>query len=228
VRATAILALALAGCHAASTCDSLGPATGVGASAARLRLEVYAATAANCSGDEVTSSSLPLQVVEYRPDMPPAIPLKPGDVIVHLLAYADERENLLIGEGCRLTTIRAGDTACLALPLDPRDASTASPPGDGGACTPIAHQTGLPNVTYSDCVGTDVAVDGRRAGEACSAAGLGSCSTIGCSGGSGQAVCGRSAGCTCWAFSGPTQGHVHVNSSGGNCSCGSISDPTWN
>jgi hypothetical protein len=214
--ALAIAPAALAaGCGSPSTCAELGPASGLGAKAARLRLEVYAASA-QCSGGQVSSTEPPLQTADFTPAAPAAIDLPAGAFVVHMLAYQDAAMTVVIGEGCSLATISANQSTCLSLSLTPT------------GCTLLSHDNGVGSF-YQSCapLGT---FDSTSAMLACTSAMLpgASCASRACSGGgSDQAICAKSGtDCTCWTYTGAGAGTLR-NPAGGGCDCGRFGDPTW-
>lgn len=210
-----IAAIACASCSSSAPCAELGAATGLGAGASILRVQIFPASA-RCEANHVAAGATPTRIVDVLPSEATPIELPPGELIVHVSAYADAGATMLIAEGCASTAITSGETTCLPLPL--------SAPQQNG-CTKLVHSNGL-GQTYEDCAALG-AHDARLATLACQAANLGAtCETKGCSGGSdATAVCARPNDCTCWTYDGTGKGHVRTDR---NCTCGVDADPSWN
>jgi hypothetical protein len=198
--------------------------SGIGATAALLRIEIYPATV-GCIGNQVGVVSTPIKVSVYTPEMPQALELPPGTFIVHVIAYADSHGMIVSGEGCDSVTIHAGQTRCLELKVSVADGGMSD-----ASCMMLQHTTGVGGSFYLDCDMTTSDVTLRRAEEACHAAfPTGTCAELlTCSGGSnGNALCNKASNCVCWTYMGLGAGHVHT-SSGGGCSCATAADDSWN
>jgi hypothetical protein len=210
--------------------------------AALWRVEVFEGDAW-CNGTVAASKRAPVSIRDFVPPDEVRLQLPAGAVTVQVDAYRDRAARDLIAQGCTTSQVSSGQTTCLALPLHPVDGGLRigsdlvgldPPPASmpdllpaPDLCTGVVHDNGV-GATYLDCAATSDPPTEQRALAACRAylGAQGSCVPRNkC--GSGAAICTEHGDCVCWAFSGPSAGHVLATGKGG-CDCPAISDPTWN
>jgi hypothetical protein len=121
-----VVVLTLAACHSSQPCATLPEMSPLLAQAMLVRVDVYDAALARCSGNFIAVQGAPLESRTFAAGATVRLDVTPGHRVIGMTTFSDPEGRTPSGSACTEAMLSGGHSACLSFSL------TAI---DGGACS---------------------------------------------------------------------------------------------